>query len=278
MNLKKRKITGEKYYRLNIVASLFLMLGVCMPAPIAAQEIVWPGGKKAAIVLTYDDGLESHLKNAIPQLNKYNLKGTFFLYGSVSEKRFPDWRKVSQQGHELGNHSLFHPCPGKGPASNSRFVSENYDVPSILREIDIMNKLLFAISDKTPKSYAYPCSQTKAGGTDYSDSLRLSGLVKFARTGGNRTIITDFNKLNYFKIYSHSVKAGSNADALIEYAQSVLNAKGLGIYIFHGTGGDYLSVSSDNHKALIVYLAKHNHEIWIATFGEVMEYIQRYYK
>jgi hypothetical protein len=33
-----------------------------------AQQINWPHHKKAAIVLTYDDGLTSQLQNAVPQL------------------------------------------------------------------------------------------------------------------------------------------------------------------------------------------------------------------
>ena len=36
-------------------------------------------GKKAAVVLTYDDALNVHLDNAIPLLDSLGLKGTFYL-------------------------------------------------------------------------------------------------------------------------------------------------------------------------------------------------------
>jgi peptidoglycan/xylan/chitin deacetylase (PgdA/CDA1 family) len=39
----------------------------------------WPNGSVAAVSLTYDDGLASHLDNARPQLERFGFKGTFFL-------------------------------------------------------------------------------------------------------------------------------------------------------------------------------------------------------
>lgn len=45
----------------------------------------WPGNKKAAIVLPYDDALQSQLNIAIPQLASFQFKGTFFLTGNLIE-------------------------------------------------------------------------------------------------------------------------------------------------------------------------------------------------
>ena len=44
---------------------LFLISGFTVQAQ---QKITWPHHKKAVIVLTYDDALESQLDNAVPQL------------------------------------------------------------------------------------------------------------------------------------------------------------------------------------------------------------------
>lgn len=265
-------LTKNRSYLVPLFAlSLFVVSGFQTTA-----RIKWPEGKKAAIVLTYDDGLDSHLNIAVPQLDTFGFKGTFFLYGYLSENRFAAWKEVSEHGHELGNHSLFHPCKGNDSKSgSSRFLSENYDVPSMLREIGVMNKLLFAITEKQPASYAYPCSETVVGGVDYADSLRASGLLKFARTGGDRTIIQDFSGLNDFKIPSYSVKPGSDASTLIRYTEEVLRQGGLGICIFHGIGDDYLIVGADDHLGLLKFLDAHKDEIWVATFSEVMEYIHK---
>ncbi|MGV8137493.1 MAG: polysaccharide deacetylase family protein [Mangrovibacterium sp.] len=237
-------------------------------------RIKWPDGKKAAIVLTYDDGLDSHLNIAVPQLDTFGFKGTFFLYGYLSENRFAAWKEVSEHGHELGNHSLFHPCKGNdSKPGSSRFLSENYDVPSMLREIEVMNKLLFAITGKQPASYAYPCSETMVGGVDYADSLKASGLLRQARTGGDRVIVTAYPDLNFYKIPGYSVRPGSVSSNLIGYAEDVLKQGGFGVYIFHGIGGDYLSLDAQEHLSLLKYLNEHRDEIWVTTFSEVMEYI-----
>src|SRR5215218_9254561 len=81
-------------------------------ANAAAADFAWPAkGKKAAIVLTYDDALRSQLDFAVPQLDAANLRGTFFLDADISPDDMLRWRKVAARGHELGNHALFHPCP-----------------------------------------------------------------------------------------------------------------------------------------------------------------------
>jgi len=71
-------------------------------------------GKKAAVVLTYDDALNAHLDNAIPLLDSLGLKGTFYLtaFAPGSKNRISDWRTTAANGHELGNHTLYHPCVG----------------------------------------------------------------------------------------------------------------------------------------------------------------------
>ncbi len=108
-------------------------------------RIHWPEGKKAAVILTYDDGLKSQLQIVIPQLEKHNFRGTFFLYGQViKEEDIPEWRKASQRGHELGNHSMFHPCLSQttGQTTKPCHSLECYSVKDMLIEIGICLPLL----------------------------------------------------------------------------------------------------------------------------------------
>ena len=53
---------------------------------------VW-NGKKCTVVLTYDDALNVHLDNAIPLLDSFRLKGSFYLSGY-----FPGCRNGLQTG------------------------------------------------------------------------------------------------------------------------------------------------------------------------------------
>jgi peptidoglycan/xylan/chitin deacetylase (PgdA/CDA1 family) len=76
----------------------------------------FPSGCQAAVSLTFDDGMRSQLEVAVPLLNDRGLRATFYLNprGTMPEsddwrERWAAWKKVAEQGHELGNHSLTHP-------------------------------------------------------------------------------------------------------------------------------------------------------------------------
>ena len=237
-------------------------------------RIHWPEGKKAAVILTYDDGLKSQLQIVIPQLEKHNFRGTFFLYGQViKEEDIPEWRKASQRGHELGNHSMFHPCLSQttGQTTKPCHSLECYSVKDMLIEIGMMNNFLYAIDGKKEHAYAYPCSQCVAGGEDYSKPLLASGLSRFAR-GGDRGIITNTDSLNYAMIPTLPAHTGISADSLIAYVQEAVEKGGLAIIVFHGVGGDYLTVEADEHKKLLDFLASRP-DIWVGTFSEVLNAI-----
>src|SRR5690349_12486987 len=143
-----------------IVALLLLSL------PLCAQK--W-NGYKAAVVLTYDDALNVHLDNVIPSLDSAGFKGTFYLTVSSEAftKRMEEWKAASIKGHELGNHTMYHPCVG-GTADRSWVKPEydlnNYSIKRIEDEIRMTNVMLQSVDGKTERTFAYPCADTKAGG------------------------------------------------------------------------------------------------------------------
>ncbi len=243
-------------------------------APSAQAQITWPKGKIAAVVLTYDDALHSQLDVAIPQLDAARFKGTFFLDGDITPADMLRWRKAQRSGHELGNHSLFHPCPRAMLPDRKNYLTDNYDADRMLGEIAAMNNVLFGIDSSSSRTYSVPCSQMLVGGTDYTDALRHSGLAKYARTGGDqyKSVITDFAKLDVFQVPSFGPVDKPAGSILIAYAQRVLDAKSLGVLQFHGTGGDYLEVTAQAHQQLVDWLRKHP-EIWVATFQDTMDYV-----
>ena len=65
-------------------------------------------------MLTYDDGLNIDLSNVIPALDSVGLKGTFYIsdYFDGLNAQIDRWRKAAAEGHELGNHTIWHPCEG----------------------------------------------------------------------------------------------------------------------------------------------------------------------
>src|SRR6202012_2407884 len=151
---------------------LFSILAV-ITLTAKAQKIQWPQGKRAIIVLTYDDALQSQLDVAVPQLERAGFKATFFLTADLNYNAIPRWRALSRQGFELGNHTIFHPCL---PGEDNAISSASYTPYHMMQEIDYMNDFLFAVDGKMRRPFAYPCAETLAGGKDYVDTLRKYGL------------------------------------------------------------------------------------------------------
>lgn len=241
---------------------------VLLALPAAADPIQWPAGKKAAIVLTYDDAMTSQLDHAIPQLDRAGLKGTFFL-NMKAPADLVRWRAVSRNGHELGNHTETHPCPLSILPGRPN-ATDTYTEARILGEIATINSALNAIDGQKPRSLAYPCAQTLVGGQDYRDALRRSGLVKYARNGGDldSSVITDATAIDPLNI---PASGSTDSAELIAHVKRVKEAGGLGILVFHGVGGEYLSVSAQAHQELVDYLRSHP-DIWVGTFQDVLDY------
>jgi peptidoglycan/xylan/chitin deacetylase (PgdA/CDA1 family) len=248
----------------SILALASLVLGgVAVFGAAQAQVPAWPGGRKAAIALTYDDALASQLDVAIPQLDATGLKGTFFLAGRQVGGNVTRWRAAAASGHELGNHTINHPCGKASYDTTPQYTSEAYTVETLLAEVGVMNAFLEAIDGRKTHSFATPCVQNLAGGQDYLGPLAKAGLAPHVRD--SRT--------------TPGLEGKSFIDAtgaeMIAWAEGLRRSGAAGFIIFHGVGGDYLSVSADAHKQLVDYLKAHDAEIWTTTFSELMQAVGR---
>jgi peptidoglycan/xylan/chitin deacetylase (PgdA/CDA1 family) len=248
---------------------LFLVLNL---AAHAQQKITWPKHKKAVIVLTYDDALLSQLDTAVPQLEAAHFKATFFLTGDINRLTIPRWRKLSKKGFELANHTIFHPCLS---TDDNPVPSDTYTPYGIIREIDDMNHFLYAVDGKVNRTFAYPCAETTVGhGLSYVDTLRKYALVKYARIGGDTAaVITDFKHLDLLQIPSYGLEDNTSAAQLIAFVKRVQAKGGMGIIMFHGIGGDYITTSAQAHQQLINYLKANQSDIWVTTFQQAMDYV-----
>jgi peptidoglycan-N-acetylglucosamine deacetylase len=251
---------------------LILLLLLFSPVAQAQQKMQWPQHKKAVIVLTYDDALESQLNIAVPQLEKAGFKATFFLTGDINAVTIPRWRKLAGKGFELGNHTLFHPC---AVLTDNPVSSDHYTIRGILSEIEDMNHFLYAVDGRFSRTYAYPCTETSIGGKYYVDSLKHSGLIKYARIGGDMddAIVTDFQHLNPLLVPSYGLDEHTPAQKLIAFVKQVEAKGGLGIFMFHGVGGDYITTDAAAHQQLLDYLKAHRKVIWVTNFQQAMDYV-----
>ncbi|MBK9391400.1 MAG: glycoside hydrolase family 3 C-terminal domain-containing protein [Bacteroidetes bacterium] len=122
----------------------------------------WPDGKKMAISLTFDDARLSQIDKGIPLLDKYGVKGTFYVSPASLLLRLEGWKKAVKDGHDIGNHSVLHPCTGNFTWAREKAL-ENYTLLSMKSELDSASNIIKSMLGVIPNSFAYPCGQKFIG-------------------------------------------------------------------------------------------------------------------
>lgn len=240
----------------------------------AQPEFSWPHGAKAAVSLAYDDTLASQLDIALPALNAHGLKASFYLQLSspLLSQRLDDWRAAAAQGHELGNHTLFHQCSAAKPGREWVAAENNLDnlsAAQLVQQIRLANSMLFAIDGKTERTFTAPCGDELAGGQPYLPLIYDDFVAIKAKAGA---IVADMAQLNV-----HAVEViapvGSSGAELIALVKQAGQYGTMVNFTFHGIGGDHLSVSAQAHAELLTYLAANRDIYWTDTFLNIMQYV-----
>ncbi len=129
---------------------------------MSEKQFKWPQGKKAGVSITFDDARFSQPEVAVPILNKYNVKATFYVSPGNMEHRLSDWEKIVADGHEIGNHTMTHPCSGNfGFARNNAL--EDYTLSRMEDDILSANEIIMKRLGVSPSTFAYPCGQKFVG-------------------------------------------------------------------------------------------------------------------
>jgi peptidoglycan/xylan/chitin deacetylase (PgdA/CDA1 family) len=132
---------------------------------LAAQDTIhfsWPEGYRMALSLTFDDGRNSQVDIGTPLFDKYDVKATFLVVPGSVEQRLSGWKKAVDSGHEIGNHSTFHPCSGNFLWSRKNAL-EDYSLEKMHQELLFTNQKIYQLLGVTPEVFAYPCGQKFVG-------------------------------------------------------------------------------------------------------------------
>ena len=76
--------------------------------------------------------------------------------------RVYNWRNAVCNGHDIGNHTLLHPCTGNFTWSRHKAL-EDYTIEKMGKEIDSASKFIEKMTGAIPVSFAFPCGQTFVG-------------------------------------------------------------------------------------------------------------------
>lgn len=240
----------------------------------AQEKSLWHG-KTCAVSLTYDDALNVHLDNVIPALDSLGLKGTFYLSGyfPAFRQRVADWKAAASKGHELGNHTLFHPCTGKLPGREwvpPDYDLGNYTMQRLVDEIKMANTLLEALDGKTKRTFAYPCGDVKIGDESYVDKIK----TKFVAARGVKSRMPKISEIDLFDVDAYVI-SGQSGEELIALVRQAMQNNALIVFLFHGVGGEHsIDVSLSAHHQLLRFLKQNEKDIWIAPLVDIAEHVK----
>lgn len=122
----------------------------------------WPRGARAAVSLSFDDARPSQVDNGLPTLDRRGVRATFYLSPNRLPERLHAWRNAVATGHEMGSHTMTHPCSGNFPWSRSNAL-EDYTLARMERELLDANAHIQDALGVRPTTYAYCCGQKYIG-------------------------------------------------------------------------------------------------------------------
>lgn len=239
-----------------------------------AETFEWPEGKRAGLSLSFDDARGSRVDVGIPILDRYNVKGTFYIVECMYEKRVDGWKGAAANGHELGNHTVNHPCGCNFGFKESGNL-EDLTLDDIAADIDEATAKIGDVFGLTPATFAYPCGQQYVGrgkdtrsyipvvsqrfvaGRGFRDEAsNRPGCVDLARTAG-----TDFDGMP-FETMKRLLEGAVESGRWIAFAGHDI-----------GPGGGQTVIDSALEE-LCAYATDPANGIWIDTVETIGRYIQ----
>jgi peptidoglycan/xylan/chitin deacetylase (PgdA/CDA1 family) len=130
-------------------------------AEVGQNNFIWPDGKRAAVSLTFDDARPSEVDNGLEILDRYGVKGTFYVIPATVEQRLDGWKRAVANGHEIGNHTMTHPCSGN--YLWVRTVLEDCTLETIEQDMEEANIAIQRLLGVRPTTFGYPCGQAFVG-------------------------------------------------------------------------------------------------------------------
>lgn len=250
---------------------IFLLASVCFAQTFPGKT------QKCVVCLTYDDGIDIDLDNVAPALDSLGLKGTFYIpMNSESlSKRMNEWKALAKKGHELGNHTSFHPCNGKSKKRDwvtSDYDLDNYTMTRMVDEIKLANVFLKSLDGKSKRTFAYTCGDMEIGGENLWDKIK-DEFIAARGVNGEMPTMSEI-KLNNIGSYMIANKTG---EEMIDMVKQAMKTNSLIVFLFHGVGGGHnINVDLKEHSKLLHFLKKNKKDIWVAPFIEVAEYVKKY--
>jgi len=214
---------------------------------IGATSIAkWKGDKMGAFSMSLDDSMISQADVAVPAMVERGIAGTWFINPGKShyQQRQEVWEQtIPATDHELANHTIHH--EGAGSFEEAEYeIGESARLIWSLRSPDA-SKLL---------------------------SFDSGGATNWNITQDEWQILIE----KYHLIFRTNSRSTTNANAaeMIGHAQEALDQGSWVSIHFHGIGGGWLPVETQDFLQFLDYLVTVQENLWIGTYGSVHKYIE----
>ena len=255
---------GNVDRRIKAIATVFAFI-LLLPCCVRAQDkhvldvLPW-NGHKAALSLTFDDGLLAQLDLALPEMKKRQLRGTFFLVPNNLE-RLDDWKKLPAAGDEVGNHTLTH-------AHLAELRVEQRTI-----EVEYGKVYLERTFAAPVQTFAYPYEETTS---DVESTVSRFSFM--ARGSGNLYYMTPESKVDWYNVSSQAARTSYGFTVYKNWIDQDLQLGAWTIVQFHGLEGfamGYEPVAAQTFRDVLDYVkAEQSEGLWVAPFGEVGAYFR----
>jgi peptidoglycan/xylan/chitin deacetylase (PgdA/CDA1 family) len=250
------------------------LLGVLALAQQPSTNFTWPDGKRAALSLSFDDGRKSQVEAGVALLDKHNVKATFYIVPSAVEQQLEGWKRIVASGHEIGNHSLNHPCTGNFAWSRQKAL-EDYTLDKMRDELERANRRIKELLGVTPVSFAYPCGQTFIGrGRDTRSYVPLVA----ALFGSGRTWQDETSNDPSFCDLAQTTGVEMDGRDFEQILPVLVKASETGRWVAlagHDIGHDGPQTTRVTMlEKLMRYASDPANKIWVAPVGTIAKYIR----
>lgn len=111
------------------------------------------------VYLTFDDGPSSNTSKILDILDEYDVKGTFFVVGRLSDTTTPMYKRIVDEGHAIGMHSYTH-----------KYNEIYADVNSFVYDVEKIQSLIYEQTGVMSRLYRFPGgSSNQVSRTDISE-------------------------------------------------------------------------------------------------------------
>jgi beta-glucosidase len=237
------------------------------------SDFKWPEGKKMGLSLTFDDARLSEMDKGLPLLDRFGVKATFYVLPENIKKRLEAWKKAVKNGHEIGNHSISHPCSGNFKWSRQTAL-EDYTLNRMFSELDSANQLIKDMLEVVPVSFGYPCGQKFVGRGPMTKSYvpLVSAMFETGRgwrdEGPNDPAYCDMAQLSGMEL------DGKSFDEIKKIIDAAKSQGSWLILVGHeiNDGGDQTSLLS-TIESICNYAKDPSNGIWIDNVHSIASYI-----